>query len=286
MAKENIKEYSFGYRVLVVAAACAMGVMAGLIYTWSIWVQPICTEYGWETNQVALMGNVMLATFVFGVTIGGQLLPKMGAKVSCLIGTVAFGGFFIISAFVASPVLMYITYGGVAGIGVGILYVVCQFAAAAWFPNNRGMVMGIFLAIFGLSVTIFAGPINSLLGSYGVKTTMIIVGVAIVVVCLMGSFVVSAPPAGWSPDGSSAVQKSNEAKPADDTKSLTVKEAVATRFFWQLTIAYALLVHRIISNQPYNLPDFPSASLLSIGVAPTTPHSSALNMKNHSALYG
>ncbi len=63
------------------------------------------------------------------------------------------------------------------------------------------------------------------------------------------------------------------------------------------------LVHRIISNQPYNLPDFPSASLVytplrsvlnmcrwhiapSIGVAPTTPHSSALHIKNHSALYG
>ena len=50
--------------------------------------------------------------------------------------------------------------------------------------------------------------------------------------------------------------------------------------------AETALVHRIISNQPYNLPDFPSASLLSIGVAPTTPHSSALHMKNHSALYG
>ncbi len=47
-----------------------------------------------------------------------------------------------------------------------------------------------------------------------------------------------------------------------------------------------MLVHRIISNQPYNLPDFPSASLSSIGVAPTTPHSSALHIKNHSALYG
>lgn len=104
------KNYSCGYRVLVVIAACAMGVMAGLIYTWSIWVQPICQEYGWDTNQVALMGNVMLATFVFGVTIGGQLLPKLGAKKSCLIGTVAFGGFFIISAYVTSPVVMYLTF--------------------------------------------------------------------------------------------------------------------------------------------------------------------------------
>lgn len=235
------KNYSCGYRVLVVIAACAMGVMAGLIYTWSIWVQPICQEYGWDTNQVALMGNVMLATFVFGVTIGGQLLPKLGAKKSCLIGTVAFGGFFIISAYVTSPVVMYLTYGGVAGIGVGILYVVCQFAASAWFPNNRGMVMGIFLAIFGLSVTIFTGPINGMLGSMGVKSTMTIMGVLIVVVCLIGSVIVSAPPAGWTPDNAGTEQKAVNADNADE-KSLTVKEAVKTKTFWMITVAYSLLV--------------------------------------------
>jgi hypothetical protein len=47
-----------------------------------------------------------------------------------------------------------------------------------------------------------------------------------------------------------------------------------------------MLVHRIISNQPYDLPDFPSAALSSIDVATATPHSSALHMKNHSASYG
>ncbi len=46
------------------------------------------------------------------------------------------------------------------------------------------------------------------------------------------------------------------------------------------------LVHRIISNQPNDLPDFPSAALSSIDVATATPHSSALHMKNHSASFG
>ena len=70
----------------------------------------------------------------------------------------------------------------------------------------------------------------------------------------------------------------------------TAGEKLQTEIFLKQWLLLAMtaccLVHRIISNQPYNLPDFPSASLLSIGVAPTTPHSSALHMKNHSALYG
>ena len=55
-------------RILTVIFSCLIGLMAGLIYTWSIWVGPITAEYGWDTDAVALMGNVMLATFVFGVT--------------------------------------------------------------------------------------------------------------------------------------------------------------------------------------------------------------------------
>lgn len=227
-------------RLMVVIFACLIGLMAGLIYTWSIWVGPICTEYGWGTDVVALMGNVMLVTFVFGVTIGGQMLPKLGARKSCLIGSIAFGGFFVISAFIKNPVLLYITYGGIGGLGVGVLYVVCQFAASAWFPDRRGLVMGIFLAIFGLSVTICSAPINSILSSVGVKNTMLIVGGTVLVVCLIGSAFMKEPPAGWNPGGAATAAAAAE-KPAP-VKSLTVGEAVKTKEFWMISIAYALLV--------------------------------------------
>lgn len=228
-------------RIAIVVFACLIGLMAGLIYAWSIWVQPLCAERGWNTDQVALMGNVMLATFVFGVTLGGQLLPKLGAKTSCLIGSIAFGGFVIISAFVSSPVVMYITYGAVAGIGVGILYVVCQFSAAAWFPDRRGFVMGIFLAIFGLSVTIFASPLNMLIAAMGARTTMLITGITITVVCLIGSLFMSTPPAGWSPAAKSS-STGAAAKPVTEVTSLTVRQAIRTKHFWLITIAYLVMV--------------------------------------------
>lgn len=233
-----MNENKFSNRLLVVIFACLIGLMAGLIYTWSIWVKPICTEYGWNTDVVALMGNVMLVTFVFGVTIGGQMLPKLGAQKSCLIGSIAFGGFFVISAFIRNPIVLYITYGGIGGLGVGILYVVCQFAASAWYPDRRGLVMGIFLAVFGLSVTICSAPINGILNSMGVKATMLIVGGIVLVVSLIGSVFMKTPPVGWAPGGKAAATPASAAT----TKYLTVKEAIKTKEFWMITIAYSLLV--------------------------------------------
>ena len=70
---------------------------------------------------------------------------------------------------------------------------------------------------------------------------MTIMGVLIVVVCLIGSMIVSAPPAGWTPDNAGTEQKAVNADNADE-KSLTVKEAVKTKTFWMITVAYSLLV--------------------------------------------
>lgn len=226
-------------RWLVVVGALMIALMGGLIYTWSLWVKPICAQYGWQTDAVALMGNVMLATFITGVTLGGQLLPKIGSRNACLIGSLTYGVFIAISSFVTSPILMLITYGVISGVGVGILYCVGQFTLSAWFPDKRGMVMGMFLAVFGLSVTIFAAPLTNLLSGIGVKNTMLLMGLAVTIICGGSSlFVMRMPPEGWVPEGFTA--SGNKAAVNAD-RSLTVKEAVKTKDFWMIFIAYALL---------------------------------------------
>lgn len=137
-------------RGAVVVGAFIIALFAGLLYTWSLFVKPICEQYGWQTDQVALMGNTMVATLCLGGFIGGQLLPKVGPRVCGIIGAVMFGGFMFVSAFVTTPALIYLTYGVVSGIGCGILYNSMMFTLGKWFPDKRGLVMGIFLGIFGL----------------------------------------------------------------------------------------------------------------------------------------
>lgn len=226
-------------RWLVVFGASLLGLMAGLMYTWSIWVKPIITEYGWNTDQVAMMGNLMLGLFIAGVAIAGQLFPRLGARKVALIGSICFGGFITISAFVKIPVLMLFTYGVMGGIGVGFIYVVGQFTLSAWFPERRGLVLGIFLALFGLSPTVFSAPLNSLIGTIGVQSTMFAMGCMILIVCLVCSIVfMRNAPADRSAQGSTL----NEEALLDYENSLTVKEAVKTRQFWQLFIPYTLLV--------------------------------------------
>lgn len=225
-------------RGAVVVGAFIIALFAGLLYTWSLFVKPICEQYGWQTDQVALMGNTMVATLCLGGFIGGQLLPKVGPRVCGIIGAVMFGGFMFVSAFVTTPALMYLTHGVVSGIGCGILYNSMMFTLGKWFPDKRGLVMGIFLGIFGLSSTIWSKPISHLLTEIGVKSTMMYTGAAFFAVILLVSLLLRNPPEGWLQAGYTP--------PADrlsgDVRSISVKQGLKTKAFWLITAAQVLLV--------------------------------------------
>ena len=228
-------------RWLVVLGSLVIGLLSGLVYSWSLFVKPICAEYGWGTDQVALMGNVMMALFCGGATVGGNMLPKLGAKKTSVIGSLLFGGGVLVSAFIRNPIIMYITYGVCAGLGVGILYAIGMYVASAWFPDKRGVIMGLFLALFGLSLTVFSKPISSMLTGIGVQTTMTIMGVVFIVV--LGGIsltVMKMPPEGWYPEG--YVPPVSGGKSEDELESLTVKEGVRTPAFWLYFTAFFMLV--------------------------------------------
>lgn len=228
-------------RWLVVLGSLVIGLMSGLVYSWSLFVKPICAEYGWGTDQVALMGNVMMALFCGGATVGGNMLPKLGAKKTSVIGSLLFGGGVLVSAFIRNPIVMYITYGVCAGLGVGILYAIGMYVASAWFPDKRGVIMGLFLALFGLSLTVFSKPISSMLTGIGVQTTMTIMGVVFIVV--LGGIsltVMKMPPEGWYPEG--YVPPVKGGKSEDELESLTVKEGVRTPAFWLYFTAFFMLI--------------------------------------------
>ena len=215
-----------------------ISLVIGLLYLWSIYVQPMCQQYGWATDQVALMGNVMVATLCLGAFIGGQLLPKIGPRACGIIGAVMFGGFMFVSSFVTSPVLMYITYGVIVGTGVGILYNAVMYTLSFWFPDRKGFVMGCYLGIFGLSQTIWSAPINSMLNGIGVKMTMMILGIVFfIIIFLISVFILRRPPAGWLPEG----YHPPAAQAAATQRSLTVSQGLRTKEFWMITLAQVLL---------------------------------------------
>jgi OFA family oxalate/formate antiporter-like MFS transporter len=172
----------------------------------------------------------MLAMFVFGIILGGYSQDKLGPKRVTLTGSILIGAGMICTAFVTGdfPWLVYVTYGVIAGLGVGTVYMSTIATVQKWFPDRRGFASGMIVCAFGLSLVVFAPLANAMLGALGVPSTFLIFGCCFLVICAACSLFIQNPPEGYMPVGyipvSAAIQK----------RQYSPKEIIKTKQFYLL----------------------------------------------------
>lgn len=212
----------------VLAAGMLIQLCAGIIYMWSIFKGPVAAYLAWNAKAAALTSSIMLAAFVLGLVLGGRAQDKLGPKWVVFSGSVLIGAGMMLTALVTSgaPWLVYVTYGVVAGLGVGTVYTATVSVIQKWFPDKRGFATGMMVAAFGFSMVIWAQPAKSLLKSAGVPTTFLLFGLAFLIICGISSLFIVNPAA-------------QAAAKAAVGKQYTTKEMLSTGRFY--LIAFSML---------------------------------------------
>nr|WP_083888276.1 OFA family MFS transporter [Pleurocapsa sp. PCC 7327] len=108
---------------------------------------------------------------------------------------------YILSNLTSNITLLVLTYGIIAGIGVGMAYGVPLAISAKWFPDKKGLAVGLTVIGFGLFPLVTAPIAKQLINAYGVQPTFIILGIAFTAIILVISTTLKAPPTGWKPAG-------------------------------------------------------------------------------------
>lgn len=167
-------------------AGAILQVCLGIMYVWSVFVMPVSEYYNWDPADVKLTTSYMLCFFGLGILCGGRLQERIGASKVVLTGGLMLSGGILATAFIPInfPWLIYITYGIIGGLGVGIAYNANISSAQKWFPNNRGFATGVSVCAFGFSTVIFAPLVEILIGQFGLQQTFIILFALFLVVVL------------------------------------------------------------------------------------------------------
>jgi MFS transporter, OFA family, oxalate/formate antiporter len=179
----------------------------GSIYSWSVFVAPL-TEYFTETlaqevtaNDVLLPFSVFLAFFAIAMPLTGKYIETLGPRKVTIIGGALTGLGWLLASTVTSIQMLYVVYGIVGGLGVGIAYGAPVAVAARWFPDRRGIAVGLTLLGFGFSAFVTANVAGALIAAYGVMSTFRIFGVVFVIALVLMALPLRFPPAGWRPAG-------------------------------------------------------------------------------------
>lgn len=114
---------------------------AGVLYAWSILKTPLGEDFGWTVNQLALNFTLTMCFFCLGGFFGSLAAKKLGARTVICTGAVMAGAGFTLTSRLdgSSVVLMYLSYGLLAGYGIGSAYVVLVSAVSGWFPDKKGL---------------------------------------------------------------------------------------------------------------------------------------------------
>jgi MFS family permease len=145
--------------------------------------------------------SVFLAFFAIAMPFTGKYIEKYGPRNITIIGGCLTGLGWLLSSFAGSVQWLYLFYGVIAGIGVGIAYGVPVAVAARWFPDRRGLAVGLTLLGFGFSAVLTANIAGFLIGATGVMNTFRMFGIAFIILIVVLALPLKFPAAGWKPAG-------------------------------------------------------------------------------------
>ena len=181
-------------------AYLAIGVVAmlfaGVLYAWSILKAPLAAEFGWGASELALNFTLAMSFFCIGGLLGARLSKRAGHRVALIIaGGLSAAGFILTAALRdTSVVVLYLTYGVLAGMGIGIAYNVVIATVSAWFPDKKGLCSGCLMMGFGASALILGNAADALFKStVGWRVTYGILGGAICVVLVLAGILLKKP---------------------------------------------------------------------------------------------
>ena len=234
----NSETVNKGWRVTF--AGTGINLALGVLYTWSVIKAAIPADWGWTAAQKS--DPYALACFVFALAMipAGRLQDKIGPRWVASIGGVMVALGCIIAGLAGSSYLGFVIgFGVFGGIGIGFGYAAATPAAVKWFPASRtGLIAGLVVAGFGLASVYIAPTAQALLNAYGVSATMIIFGVAFLVIVVGLSQLLQNPPDGYKPFDAKAHLRPTNIAAASAPVEMNWKEMIRTTNFWMFWTMY------------------------------------------------
>jgi MFS transporter, OFA family, oxalate/formate antiporter len=207
--------------VQLAAGIVCMVAAANVQYAWTLFVPEIQQTYGWSRAAIQTAFTIFVVVQTWLTPIEGYFIDRYGPRVVVLIGGVFTGLAWIINSY-ADSLMGYYIGAALGGIGVGCVYATCVNSAIKWFPDRRGLAVGLTAGGYGAGSALTILPIASMIANGGFKAAFFWFGLIQGTVILIAALVLRSPQA-------HEVRASE--KVAQSRRDYTLGEAIRTPVF-------------------------------------------------------
>lgn len=223
--------------VLLAICVICMIMIANLQYGWTLFVNPINKAHGWSIASIQVAFSIFIALETWLTPVAGWLAdvlgPNRGPKAVVAFGgiTVAIG--WVINAYAQSLEMLYLG-AVVSGTGGGAVYATCVGNAVKWFPDRRGLAVGLTAAGYGAGTALTVIPIRYVIDNFGYNTAFLWFGIVQgAVVFVLALFLRGPEP--------SEIAAAPPPKVAQTTRSFSPKEVLVSPVFWLLYVMFVMV---------------------------------------------
>lgn len=214
-----------------------MILIANLQYAWTLFVNPIHAAHGWSIASIQVAFSIFVATETWLTPIEGWIIDALGARRGPPL-MIAFGGIlvglaWVLNSYAGSLRMLYLA-AALAGTGAGAVYATCVGNAVKWFPDRRGLAVGITAAGFGAGAALTVVPIRLLIQNAGYQSAFFWFGVGQGVILLLIAPIMRAPISGEVP-------QTAPPKVPQTAVSYAPGQMLATPVFWLLYVMFILI---------------------------------------------
>jgi MFS family permease len=238
-------------RWLIPPAALAVHLCIGQAYATSVYKNALVEHFDASLTQIGVIFSIAIVMLGLSAAVGGTWVDRNGPRKAMVLSAVCWSlGFLVGAAGIATRQLwlVYLGYGVIGGIGLGIGYISPVSTLIKWFPDRPGLATGMAIMGFGGGALIASPLSTQLLRAYdsgydpgvpgsvasgpAVALLFLTLGVIYLLVMSYGAATVRVPADGWRPDGFDPSRL--KAKPMVTTSHVSARDAVRTPQFWLL----------------------------------------------------
>lgn len=189
--------------IQLVCGIVAMIVISNYQYAFTLFTPGMKQTFtGVPYAKIAAIFSAFILFETWPMPVAGYFVDKFGIRKLMTVGAIFIALGWILGGTIAtSPLHLYIYYGIIAGTGAGIIYISCVANAVKWFPDRRGLAVGLTAAGFGGGAALAIMPIAATIHSIGWAKAMAFWGLGQGIIAFIAALVLRHPPAGWAPIG-------------------------------------------------------------------------------------
>jgi MFS transporter, OFA family, oxalate/formate antiporter len=223
-------------RWTIAIAGIFLQIALGAVYAWSVFRIPLSKQFGWSISEVTLTFTISIFVLGFAAFFGGLWMNRKGPRVVALTGASLYGLGVFLASFSANKLWwLYLSYGFIGGLGLGLGYIVPVAVLVKWFPDRRGLITGIAVGGFGAGALITAPVATQLIQTVGVLPTFAYLGLGYFIIAIIAALFMQNPPEGYRPPGWTPTAKETAQRATHD---FVLGEALKR---WQWWVLWSIL---------------------------------------------